>query len=303
LNGCIFDPFYDIPKVIMPGAGGGNDWAVTSYNPKTNQFYIAASVSPNSFSVRHEKIDPLSGLRVNLGGGGVTTPIGTKNSGTFTAIDASTNKIAWQKEMQYPIGTGSGSLTTAGGLIFHGEPDGNFVAFDAKTGDELWRFQTGFGADAPPMSYEVDGTQYVAIATGGQRSSPGIGDGLWTFSLKGKLGPLYAPPAPKTVVEFTSAPVATDTVTIGRLWDTPAKALGAKSEFTFAPERVRVAAGTTVTFTNEGDVPHTATAQDTTWDTGDIPSGGSARITFSTPGSFAYSCIPHPWMVGQVIVE
>ncbi len=61
-------------------------------------------------------------------------------------------------------------MVTAGGLVFRGAPDGNFLALDAQTGEELWRFQTGFGADAPPMTYEVDGEQYVAIATGGNQS-------------------------------------------------------------------------------------------------------------------------------------
>jgi glucose dehydrogenase len=61
-------------------------------------------------------------------------------SGTFTAIGGSTNKIAWQHKTPYRVGQGGGSTTTAGGLVFRGEPDGNFLA--------MWRFQTGFGADA-----------------------------------------------------------------------------------------------------------------------------------------------------------
>ena len=89
---------------------------------------------------------------------------------------------------------------TAGGLVFRGEPDGNFLALDAKTGEELWRFQTGFGADAPPVVYEVDGEQYIAIATGGnQLQGSAYGDAVWTFSLKGQLGPLWPPPPPPTV--------------------------------------------------------------------------------------------------------
>jgi glucose dehydrogenase len=53
--------------------------------------------------------------------------------------------------------------------LFHGGSDGFFRAFDSKTGEELWRFQTGFGADAPAATYEIDGEQYVAIAAGGSR--------------------------------------------------------------------------------------------------------------------------------------
>jgi outer membrane protein assembly factor BamB len=95
------------------------------------------------------------------------------------------------------MGGGSGSSVTAGGLLFRGEPDGNFVAVDAETGEVLWKFQTGFGADAPPIVYEVDGDEYIAIATGGnsiQRSA--TGDAVWAFSLKGQVGPAWWPPTP-----------------------------------------------------------------------------------------------------------
>src|SRR5438445_245126 len=80
------------------------------------------------------------------------------------------------------IGNGGGSTTTAGGLVFHGEPDGNIQAYDAKTGELLWQFQTGFGAEAPPVIYEVDGDQYVAIAAGGnQLTGSAYGDAVWAF--------------------------------------------------------------------------------------------------------------------------
>src|SRR5205807_8380645 len=89
----------------------------------------------------------------------------TSLNGTFTAIDSRTNKIAWQHKMPYRMGGGSGSTVTAGGLLLRGEPDGNFVALDAKTGETLWKFQTGFGADAPAMVYEIEATNML-------RSSP-----------------------------------------------------------------------------------------------------------------------------------
>src|SRR5260370_21068746 len=71
-------------------------------------------------------------------------------SGTFTAIDGKTNKIAWQHKTPYRIGGGGGATVTAGGLVFRGEPDGNFLAINAKTGEELWRFPNGGGGGAPP---------------------------------------------------------------------------------------------------------------------------------------------------------
>src|SRR6266850_7339318 len=144
-------------------------------------------------------------------------PIGSPMSGTFTAIGGNTNKIAWQHKTPYRIGGGGGSTVTAGGLVFRGEPDGNFLALDAKTGEELWRFQTGFGADAPPVVYEIDGEQYITIAAGGnQGTGSAYGDAVWSFSLKGQLGPLWPPPAPSSVAG-PAGPIATgvDTVKIG----------------------------------------------------------------------------------------
>ena len=95
--------------------------------------------------------------------------------------------------MPYRMGGGGGSTVTAGGLLLRGEPDGNFVAVDAKTGEVLWEFQTGFGADAPPMVYEVDGDEYIAIATGGNSiQGSAYGDAVWAFSLKGQVQPVVA---------------------------------------------------------------------------------------------------------------
>jgi glucose dehydrogenase len=66
--------------------------------------------------------------------------------GTLNFVSA---RIAWQKRMPYSIGQGSGALVTASDLLFHGEPDGHFQAYDARNGELLWQWQTGAGADAP----------------------------------------------------------------------------------------------------------------------------------------------------------
>ena len=75
-------------------------------------------------------------------------------------------------------------------------------------------------------------------------------------------------------------------------------------EYAYWPSRIRIKTGTTLTWTNVGDLNHTATAMEKReWDTGDLAPGGSKAITFSEPGSYYYICTPHPWMYGQVIVE
>jgi quinohemoprotein ethanol dehydrogenase len=288
---CIFDVFWESPVLIQPSVGGGTSWSPMPYNPDTGYFYVPGTIRTSAF-VRY-------GDKYKLGqrymGGSFTGPIGSPMSGTFTAIESKTNRIAWQHQTPYPIGGGGGSTTTAGGLLFRGEPDGHFLALDVRTGEELWRFQTGFGADAPPITYEVDGEQYVAIATGGnQLNGSAYGDAVWAFSLKGQVHALWPPPPPPTIAG-PRGPIAAGVDTV-RIAD-------GNVEYRYGPARIRIKAGTTVTFTNVGDLPHTAMAEKFAWDTGDIVPGESKSITFTEPGNYYYICKPHPWMYGQVIVE
>jgi alcohol dehydrogenase (cytochrome c) len=290
--GCIFEVFWETPVLMQPSGIGGTNWAPVPYSPDTGYFYVPGTVRTSAFT----RYDNKYVLGKRYTGGSQAAPIGSSMSGTFTAIDSKTNKIAWQHKTPYRIGAGGGSTVTAGGLVFRGEPDGNVLALDAKTGEELWRFQTGFGADAPPVIYEVDGEQYVTIATGGnQGTGSAYGDAVWSFSLKGQLGPLWPPPPPSSVAG-PGGPIATgvDTVKMG----------DRNVEYSYFPSRIRVKVGSTVTFTNVGDLNHTATAMEKReWDTGDLAKGGSQTITFSQPGNYYYICTPHPWMYGQVIVE
>ena len=124
------------------------------------------------------------------------------------------------------------------------------------------------------------------------------GDAVWAFSLKGQLGPLWPPP-PAMTVAGPAGPVAAGVDTIN---------IAANNiEYGYFPARTRIKAGTTVTFTNVGDTPHTATSFEAgkvgKWDTGVLEKGQSKTVTFSEPGNYYYICAPHPWMYGQVIVE
>jgi len=182
-QGCMFTPHWSDTKIAQPSAAG--DWAPGAYDPQSGYLFFATEVATRQFNLASR------------------TPIeGTREYGLITALDSRTNKRVWQSEVPYPAGFGSGLLATAGGLIFHGGSDGLFRAFDSKTGQELWRFQTGFGADAPAATYQIDGEQYVAIAAGGSRdgSREARGDLVWSFKLAGRLNPLNGPPAPRTIV-------------------------------------------------------------------------------------------------------
>jgi len=302
--GCIFEPFWEAPVLIQPSGDGGTNWSPVPYSPDTGYFYVSGTVRTSAY-VRSGKREFVQGK--SYGRGSQVTPVGSPMSGTFTAIDSTTNKIVWHHKTPYLLG--GGATVTAGELVFRGEPDGNFLALDAKTGQELWRFQTGFGADAPPVVYEVDGEQYVAIATGGNRlQGSAYGDAVWAFSLKGQLTALWPPPPPSTIggpsglpqrwpaVLMASKPIETGVVTI-KIGDN-------NEEFNYSPARIRIKAGTTITFTNVGKLNHDATAfAKREWDTGDLATGESKAITFTQPGVYYYICTPHPWMYGEVIVE
>ena len=277
---CIFAAVYDHPVLISPGGNGGVNWAPMAYSPRTGYFYATASDRP----------------RAAIGAGlAVAPPIGARFSGTFTAVDSRTNKIVWQKKMPYSVGQGSGAMATASGLVFHGDPDGTLQAYNDKTGELLWQWQTGAGADAPAITYEIDGTQYIAIAAGGvsTQTTSANGDMIWAFSLKGspgnRLHPFAAPPPPQSVVEVTGPIVKTNTVTL--------------IDYSFTPNRITVPAGTKVIFTNTGKQFHNAaSSEDGGWDTGMLGSGKSSAVTFNRPGTYSYACLPHSFMIGQIIV-
>jgi quinohemoprotein ethanol dehydrogenase len=279
---CIFGVIYDMPILMSPGGNGGTNWAPMAYSPQTGFFYVTAADRPQSRILRQL-------------GKSVGPPVGAKYSGTLSAVDSRTNKIVWQKKLPYSIGQGSGALATASGLIFHGQPDGNFQAYDARSGDLLWQWQTGAGADAPAITYEIDGEQYVAIAAGGVaiQTTSANSDIIWAFSLNGSPGgrlQAFDPPRPpQTVVGFDGAVEATDAIKL--------------VDYAFAPQRITVAAGHLVTFTNSGTETHNASSSDQGgWDTGMLATGQSASVTFNRPGTYNFDCSPHPSMIGQIIV-
>ncbi len=291
ISACIFDAYgTSVPKLFAPKNGGGVDWTPATYNPQTNALYVTASIAPAAALQGHQAYTTPG---MDYHAGGVTGPvIGAHRSSVFDALDVRTNKLLWQKPMQYVM-FGGGVLSTAGGLLFSGEPDGNLSAYDARTGDRLWQWQTGAGVDAPPITYSVDGVQYLTVASGGLSIGGDVhGDMLWTFALSGndRLQPLPAPRPPATISGFSGAATVTDKVAI--------------ADFAYTPTRTQIKTGTTVTFTNNGSLAHTATSLDGSgFDTGLIDPGQSATVEFDTPGTYTFVCTPHPFMMAQLVVS
>jgi alcohol dehydrogenase (cytochrome c) len=199
-SGCIFTPYYTDPIAIAPGTDGGLSWAPMSYSPQTGFIYVCGTINVSGHELRLQDFDPKTGrliTRPGTGRGFFGLPWPQPRSGTVTAMDPTLNRIVWQRTLPWPCGSGSGFLSTASGLLFHGESDGNLVVHDASHGDVLWKFQTGAGADAPVAVYEIAGEEYVAILSGGnQYMSSQMGDNLWAFKLGGKLPPAPAPRLP-----------------------------------------------------------------------------------------------------------
>ena len=188
----IFTPFGKDITVIVPGPQGGTNWQPSSYSPETGLFYVCGMRSVSGYSRSGEQLPPGKQGRVaELGSVFTTTGFGAQR-GVFTAIRAATGRIAWQKH--WPESCYSGSVATAGGLVFVGRNDGRLQAYDAEDGRLLWSFQTGAGANTTPTVFEHQGTQYIAFAAGGNAlAATPHGDELWLFSLDGQLGPAEAP--------------------------------------------------------------------------------------------------------------
>jgi len=165
---------------MLPGANGGAEWSPPAYSPDTHMAYILGLNQLMTFTTQEPTNIPghirLGSTFKNVKGDKA------QQSGTFTAIDVDTGKIAWQARTPQPMM--GGALATAGNLAFTGEGNGWFDAFDAKTGKKLWRYNLGAGVNAPPITYEVKGKQYVAVAAGGnyQLDFP-RGDTVAIFSL------------------------------------------------------------------------------------------------------------------------
>jgi PQQ-dependent dehydrogenase (methanol/ethanol family) len=164
---------------MLPGANGGAEWSPPAYSPATHLVYVLAMDQLMTFTTQ-----PASETKGALRLGSAFTnvkPHGVQD-GRLVAIDTETGKVAWTKMTAQPLI--GGALATAGNLVFMGEGDGDFDAFDAKTGEEVWHYNLGAGVNAPPITYQVNGQQYVAVAAGGnfQMTYP-LGDAIAIFKL------------------------------------------------------------------------------------------------------------------------
>jgi quinohemoprotein ethanol dehydrogenase len=204
--GCIFQPYAVSPKGSFlasdPGDTGGVDWAPSAFNPNTEDEYVCVTDGPGA------SVGAVSATEMKLIQGGMYegddfgpgSPVAA-NFGKVVAMNVTTNRISWQAKWPQPCY--SGTMTTAGGLVFAGQSDfaakkavpGHMpavkaskpvlTAFDASTGKVLWNSAPmDAGANAPSTTYSINGKQYIVILAGGNAlfgSKPG--DSIYAYAL------------------------------------------------------------------------------------------------------------------------
>lgn len=175
----------------VPSFLGGKNWNPMAYSPENGLFYIPATEW--GMDIWNEPISYKKGAAY-LGAGFTIKPVFDDYMGALRAYDPKTNKIVWEQKNPAPLW--SGALVTAGGLVFIGTPEGYLKAYDMDTGEELWKYQTGSGVIGSPITWEMDGEQWIAVPSGWGGAVPlwggevakavkhlNQGGSLWTFKL------------------------------------------------------------------------------------------------------------------------
>ncbi len=145
-----------------PSVAGATNWMSTAYNPSTGLFYVMALESCNIYTKSSAWWEPGQSF---YGGAARRVP-GEINQKFLRAIDLQTGKLAWEVPQVGQGHSAGGVLSTAGGVIFYGDDNGALAAVDAKTGKALWHFNTNETWRASPMTYMVDGKQFIGAASG-----------------------------------------------------------------------------------------------------------------------------------------
>jgi PQQ-dependent dehydrogenase (methanol/ethanol family) len=282
LRKCYFDEVGTEPNLLFPFST--TRAAPMSFSPKTGLFYVAAGIEPTWVQ---RAADPYYM--------GLPKTAGITQYGLIVALNSRTGRIAWQHRVTHKASAGSGVMSTAGGLVFHGQLNGQLLAFDARKGILLWTFQTGSAVLSPPSSYEVNGRQYILVPAGE----------LLAFSLGGNTSPRAAPPAPETESKLTGPVVRTDKVEIGAtVFDVGTTGQHAIfDEYSMKPARARVVAGSPLRWVNTGHRSHTIQASDGSWTTGPIRPGESKTLVMAKRGTYIVRCKEHPWSIAELVVD
>jgi quinohemoprotein ethanol dehydrogenase len=182
-----FTPMSSDPNVVnlvANAAVGGDNWPPSSYDPEKNMYFVCSQSGALGLIVPPKEETHKPGQ--TFIGSNTIVASGFNTPGYVTAYDMSTGKIKWQNEQ--PESCYSGTVTTAGGLLFVGQNNGELQAFNSETGEKLWSFQTGAGANTTVTPFEDEGEEKIAIYAGGNSlAATSHGENFWVFSLNGTL--------------------------------------------------------------------------------------------------------------------
>ena len=178
-----------------PSFLGGKNWMPMAFSQRTGNFYVPSNEW--GMDIWNEPVTYKKGAAY-LGSGFTIKPNYEDHIGSLKAINPDTGEWVWEYKNDAPLW--GGVMTTAGGLVFFGTPEGKFIALDDETGEELWSFQTGSGIVGQPVTWEQDGEQYVSVVSGWGGAVPlwggevakkvnylNQGGMVWTFRLPKEL--------------------------------------------------------------------------------------------------------------------
>jgi mono/diheme cytochrome c family protein len=176
---------------IIPSLEGAIDWQPLAYNPDLKTLYFMSNhwAMGMKFWAEDKVKAPVNGEWYL--GADYQQYLASEQPGNFVAFDVVARKVRWRAVSPAPFW--AGAVATSSGLVFTGDMRGHFMALDARTGAQLWKFQTGSGIIGSPITYELDGRQYVAVPSGGiggdmtfYYKEPKAGN-LWVFALDGDV--------------------------------------------------------------------------------------------------------------------
>ena len=165
------------PSKTCPSHNGGKNWEPSAYNPQLGLLFIPSTEGCDSIVNAEQKSFVDQGGTVKPRerfGGGTTKNLQPRRYGSLKSVDPTTGEIKASVKMPYP--NYGGVLATAGNLVFIGQLDGTLYAYDARTLQEVWSFNTGTGINAPPITYSVNGKQYIAILVGSKQTAAVLED-------------------------------------------------------------------------------------------------------------------------------
>ena len=178
-----------------PSFLGGKNWMPMAFSQRTGNFYVPSNEW--GMDIWNEPITYKKGAAY-LGAGFTIKPNYQDHIGSLKAIDPDTGEMKWEYKNEAPLW--AGVMTTAGGLVFTGTPEGHLIALDDETGEKLWSFQTGSGSVGQPITWEMDGEQYVSVTSGWGGAVPlwggevakqvkylNQGGSVWVFKLPKQL--------------------------------------------------------------------------------------------------------------------